>query len=190
MWSRLWASVSHSDGSFFLLCVCMWSRLCLNAYTVMGRSSCCVLCVPVRGPVYGLMYPTATSRSSCYVRVCMWVRLCASVSHSDGPFFLLCVSVCGPIYAALVYPTVTIPFFLLCVSVCGPIYGLVYPTVTGRSSCCVCMWSRLYASVYHSDKPFFLLGVYVCGPVYALVYPTVTGRSSCWVCMYVVPSMR
>jgi hypothetical protein len=39
---------------------------------------------------------------SCVVCVCMWSRLCASVSHSDGSFFqLCCVNVCGPIYASV-----------------------------------------------------------------------------------------
>jgi hypothetical protein len=47
---------------------------------------------------------------------CKWSLLCASLSHTDGPFFLLCVSVCGPVCA------------------------LVYPTVIGRSSCCVCLY--------------------------------------------------
>jgi hypothetical protein len=44
-------------------------------------------------PVYTLVYPVVTGRSSyCAVCFCMWYRLCASVSHSDGPFLLLC---CG-----------------------------------------------------------------------------------------------
>jgi hypothetical protein len=38
------------------------------------------------------------------------------------------------------------------VSICGPVYALVYPIVTGRSSCCV-----------------VVLFVSVCGPVYALI---------------------
>jgi hypothetical protein len=55
---------------------------------------------------------------------------------------------------------------------CGPVYALVYPIVTGRSSCCVvcvCMWSRLCACVPRCDRPFFLL---------------------CCVCLYVVPSIH
>jgi hypothetical protein len=140
----------------------------------------------------------------------MWSRLCASVSHSDGPFFLLCCvglhvvpsfRLCSPQW----WPFLPV---VLCVSACGPVYALVYPTVMGRSSCCVvcvCMWFRLCASVSHSDGPFFLsvfcvsvccpvyaivyrcvsgrssYCVSVCGPVYALVYPIVTGRSSCCV---------
>jgi hypothetical protein len=95
---------------------------------------------------------------------CMWSHLCASVSRSDGSYFLLCVSVCGPIYA------------------------LVYPVVMGHTFCCVCicMWSHLCASVSRSDGSYFLLCVSVCGPIYALAYPEVMGRTSCCV----VPSMR
>jgi hypothetical protein len=66
------------------------------------------------GFVYALVYPIAMGRSSCCILcVCMWFRLCAGVSHSDGSFFLLCVFVYGPVYA------------------------LVYRIVMGRSSCCV-----------------------------------------------------
>jgi hypothetical protein len=71
----------------------------------------------------------------------------SDVHHSDGPFFL-------------------------CVSVCGPVYALVYPTVTGRSSCCVCMWSRLCASVSHIDGPFFLLCCVYCYDSSPLTNPT------------------
>jgi hypothetical protein len=86
---------------------------------------------------------------------------------------VLCVSVCGPVFA-LVYPIKMdrSSCCVMCVSVCGPVYALVYPIVMDRSFCCVmcvCMWSRLCASVSHSDGPFFLL---------------------CCVCLYVVPSMR
>jgi hypothetical protein len=46
-WSHLCDSVSHSDGSFFLLCsVSVWVPVCAPVYPiVMGRSSCCVLCL-------------------------------------------------------------------------------------------------------------------------------------------------
>jgi hypothetical protein len=115
------------------------------------------LCVSVCGPVYALVYPTVTGRSSCcvclyvvpsvrwcipqwravllVVCVCMWSRLCASVSHSDGPFFLLCCVCMWSRLCANVSHSGG-PFFLLC---------------------CVCMWSRLCAGVSHSDGPFFLL---------------------------------
>jgi hypothetical protein len=127
------------------------------------------MCVSVCGPVYALVYPTMAGRSSCCVVcvcvcVCMWPSLCASVSHSDGRSS--CPSgptVCGPIYA-LVYPTVT-GRSSCCVSVCGPVYELVYPTLTGRSSCCamcVCMWPSLCASVSHSDGPFSCCAMCVC----------------------------
>jgi hypothetical protein len=119
MWSRLCASVSHSDGPFFLLC-CVYPIL-------MGRSCCCVLCVCMWS-VCALVYPILMGRSSCCscCVVCMWSRLCASVSSSDRPFFLLCC----------VYP------ILKGRSCCCVL--------------CVCMWSHLYASVSHSDPPFFL----------------------------------
>jgi hypothetical protein len=65
----------------------------------------------------------------------MCSRLCASVSHSDGSFFLLCGFVCGTL-SALVYPIMVGPLSLLCVCF---------------------MWSRLHSSVPHSDGPFFLL---------------------------------
>jgi hypothetical protein len=74
---------------------------------------------------------------------------------------------CDPVYA-LVYPTV--PDCSYCVvSQCGLVCALVYPTVADCSSycvVCVCIWSRLCASVSHSDV---LL---------------------CCVCLYVVPSTR
>jgi hypothetical protein len=179
-------SRKRSDGSFFLLCyvvcVCLWCVCAPVHLTVTGRSSrCVVFCV------------------------CIWSRLCASVSHSDGPFFLLCCVV-------------------LCVSVYDLVYALVSPTVTSRSSrCvvfCVCIWSRLCASVSHSDRPFFLLCCVVCvciwyrlcaslphsdGSLFLLC--SVTAYAAylrqyisqwrvfnpvilCCVCLYMVPSMR
>jgi hypothetical protein len=110
---------------------------------------------------------------SCLTSFACDSSLGASISHSDGSFFLLCVPVCGPV-CALVYPTVmgrSSCCVCVCVSVCGPVYALVYPKMTGSSSCCVCVC------------------VSVCGPVCALVYPIVTGRSSCCVCLYVVPTI-
>jgi hypothetical protein len=57
-----------------------------------------------------------------------------------------------------VYRAVIGRSFCCVVSVCGPVYALVYPIVMGRLPVlCVCMWSRLRASVCHSDGPFFLL---------------------------------
>jgi hypothetical protein len=67
------------------------------------------------------------------VCVCVWSSLCASVSQNDWSLFLLCVPVCVPVNA------------------------LVYPIMSGHSSCCVCMWSRLYACESHSDGSFSLL---------------------------------
>jgi hypothetical protein len=46
---------------------------------------------------------------------------------------------------------------VVCVFVCGPFYVLVYPIVTGHSSCCV-----LYVAVY--------------GSAFALFFPLVTDR--------------
>jgi hypothetical protein len=103
-------------GSFFLLCcVC----LCVPVYTlvypiVMGRSYCCVVCVSVCGPVYALVYPIVMGRSyCCVVCVCMWSCLCASVSHCDGPFLLLC---CVCMWSCLCASVSHCdgPFFLLC----------------------------------------------------------------------------
>jgi hypothetical protein len=148
MWSRLCAGVSHSDGSFFLLCV------------------------SVCGPVYALVYSTVKVILPV-VCACMWSRLGASVSHSDGSSFLLCLSVCSLVYA-LEYPIVKglLPVVCVCIrsrlcasvshsdwsffplSVCGPFCALLCPAVTGRSSCCV---SCLCASVFHNERSFFLL---------------------------------
>jgi hypothetical protein len=49
MWSRLHTSVSHSDGSFFLLCyVSVCGPICALVYPIaMGRSSCCAMCLYV-----------------------------------------------------------------------------------------------------------------------------------------------
>jgi hypothetical protein len=87
----------------------------------------------------------------------MWSRLWASVSHCDGPIFLLCVSVCGPVYW-LVYPIVMgLSSCCVCLYVvpsmgyCIPLWWADLPVV------CVCMWSRLWASVSHCDGPLFLL---------------------------------
>jgi hypothetical protein len=87
--------------------------------TVMVRSSCCVvLYVFVCGLIYALVYPIVMVHSSCCVLcACMWSRLCASASHSNGSFFLLC---CVVLY----------------VFVCDPIYALVYPIMMVRSSFC------------------------------------------------------
>jgi hypothetical protein len=72
MWSRLGASVSCSDGPFFLLCcVCMWTRLCVSASCSGGPFF--LLCyVSVCGPVYALVYLVVAVRSSRCV-VCLYV---------------------------------------------------------------------------------------------------------------------
>jgi hypothetical protein len=114
MWSRLCASVSHSDGSFLLLCfVCVYVSVCGPVYalvypTVMGRSSCCVVCISVCGPVYALVY-----------------------FHSDGPFFLLCC-LCLYVVPSMRWciPQWWVVPLVLCMSVCGPVFELVYPIVT------------------------------------------------------------
>jgi hypothetical protein len=90
----------------------------------------------------------------------MWSRLCTSVSHS-----VVLNSYCV-------------------VSVCGPVYALVYPTVMGRSSGCVCLWSSLCSNVSHSvgsSSCYVFVCVCVCGPVYALVCPIMLGRFFCCV---------
>jgi hypothetical protein len=75
----------------------------------------------------------------------MWFRLSASVSHSDGLFFLLgWVPACGPVYA-LVYPIVMGYSSVVCVFLCGSAYALVYPIVMSRPPSCVeRVWYEIY----------------------------------------------
>jgi hypothetical protein len=52
---------------------------------------CCpgVLLVSLCGPVYAPFYPLVLCRCHCVLRVSMWSRLCAGVSHSYGPLSLV-----------------------------------------------------------------------------------------------------
>jgi hypothetical protein len=120
----------------------------------MGHCCCCVFVS--FGPIFALVYLIIMGHCCC----CVFV--------SFGPIFALvylitmghcccCVFVSfGPIFA-LVYPiTMGCSSCYVFVSY-GPIFVLVYPITMGGFLLCVCMWSRLCASVTHSDGLFFLL---------------------------------
>jgi hypothetical protein len=103
----------------------------------------------------------------------MWSRLCASVSHSDGPFFLLCVSVCGyvPKHKAVPVPS---PLHAPCVrGATAPFHGAVkwaqtlLPLATvlnpsgGWSKLCQ-EATRLHRATTQEPNPVLLHGVATC----------------------------
>jgi hypothetical protein len=62
--------------------IVLWKHLCFSFAAPVLYSM---------RPAYGLLYPIVMGRSSfCLLCVCMWLLFCASISHSDGSFFLLC----------------------------------------------------------------------------------------------------
>jgi hypothetical protein len=72
MWFCLCVSVSHSDGSFFLLCcVSVCGAVCALVYPIVTGGSSVALYKSVCGTVCALGYPTVTgSYSFC---VCLYV---------------------------------------------------------------------------------------------------------------------
>jgi hypothetical protein len=89
-------------------------------------------------------------------------RTLRSVSYGDDWFFLLCVSVCGPVYAS-VYPTGMIGssccVYLYVVPSrrqCIPRWWLVLHVV------CICVWSRLCCSGAFSFKLIHTRSVQLC----------------------------
>jgi hypothetical protein len=68
-----------------VLCSSVWSRIYASLFHSELSFPSVVLCVPVCGPVYTLVYPTVMYLSSCCVVCsCILSRLCATLSHMFG----------------------------------------------------------------------------------------------------------